>query len=112
MLLYAMVLGNIILKFGESVPSFLKSRLKQFSAKGVINKLMVGMSLWPLKVSLRDMDPNEEGGVPILGVNGVTIIGHGGSTAKGIKNMILRAVEVSQSHVNRQIEAALAEKGF
>jgi len=25
--------GNIVLKFGESVPSFLKSRLKQFSTK-------------------------------------------------------------------------------
>lgn len=104
--------GNIVLKFGESVPSFLKSRLKQFSAKGVINKLAVGMTLWPLKASLRDMDPNEEGGVPVLGVNGVTIIGHGSSTVKGIKNMILRAVEVAQSQVNRQIEEALAKKGI
>jgi glycerol-3-phosphate acyltransferase PlsX len=104
--------GNIVLKFGESVPSFLKSRLKQFSTKGVINKLAVGMALWPLKASLRDMDPNEEGGVPVLGVNGVTIIGHGSSTVKGIKNMILRAAEVAQSQVNRQIEKALAEKGF
>jgi glycerol-3-phosphate acyltransferase PlsX len=66
------------------------------------------MALWPLKASLRDMDPNEEGGVPVLGVNGVTIIGHGSSTAKGIKNMILRAVEVAQSQVNQKIEATLA----
>jgi len=58
------------------------------------------------------MDPNEEGGVPVLGVNGVTFIGHGSSTVKGIKNMILRAAEVAQSQVNRQIEKALAEKGF
>ena len=89
--------GNIVLKFGESVPSFLKSRLKNFSTRGLINKLAVGLwQLWPLKASLQDMDPNEEGGVPVLGVNGVTIIGHGSSTAKGIKNMILRAVEVAQ----------------
>jgi phosphate acyltransferase len=104
--------GNIILKFAESVPSFLKSKLKKFSTRGVINKLSVGMALWPMKASLQDMDPNEEGGVPVLGVNGVTIIGHGNSTAKGIKNMILRAVEVAQSQVNRQIETALAEKGL
>jgi len=104
--------GNVVLKFGESVPSFLKSRLKKFSAKGLINKIAVGMSLWPLKSSLRDLDPNEEGGVPVLGVNGVTIIGHGSSTAKGIKNMILRAVEMAQMQVNKQIEAALAEKGL
>ena len=104
--------GNIVLKFGESVTPFLKSRLKNFSTRGILNKLAVGMTLWPLKASLRDMDPNEEGGVPVLGVNGVTIIGHGNSKPKGIKNMILRAVEVAQSQVNRQIETALAEKGF
>ena len=103
--------GNIILKFGESVPSFLKKRLKKFSSGGVINKLAVGMALWPLKASLRDMDPNEEGGVPVLGVNGVAIIGHGSSTIKGIKNMILRAAEVAQGQVNRQIETALAREG-
>ena len=53
------------------------------------------------------MDPNKEGGVPVLGVNGVTIIGHGSSTATGIKNMILRAAEVARTQVNRDIEAAL-----
>jgi glycerol-3-phosphate acyltransferase PlsX len=104
--------GNIVLKFAESVPVFLKRRLKKFADRGVINKIAVGSTLWPLKASLRDMDPNIEGGVPILGVDGVAIIGHGSSTVKGIKNMILRAVEVAQSQVNRQIESALAEKGF
>jgi glycerol-3-phosphate acyltransferase PlsX len=100
--------GNIILKFGESMPKFLKSRLKQFADRGLINKLVVGFSLWPLKASLKDMDPNAEGGVPVLGVNGVAIIGHGNSTVNGIKNMILRAVEVARSQINRQIELALA----
>jgi len=104
--------GNVVLKFGESVPSFLKRRLKQFASKGIINKLAVGMALWPLKASLRDLDPNEEGGVPVLGVNGVAIIGHGSSTVKGIKNMILRAVEVAQSQVNLKIETALTERGL
>jgi phosphate acyltransferase len=104
--------GNVVLKFGESVPPFLKGRLKQFSEKGIINKIAVAMALWPLKASLRDLDPNVEGGVPVLGVNGVAIIGHGSSTARGIKHMLLRAVEVAQTQVNRKIEAALAEKGL
>ncbi len=103
--------GNIILKFGESVPKFLKSRLKQFAQQGLMNKLAVGFSRWPLKTSLSDMDPNEEGGVPVLGVKGVTIIGHGSSTAKGIKNMILRAREAVSSQVNQHIEMALDSGG-
>jgi glycerol-3-phosphate acyltransferase PlsX len=82
--------------------------LGQFASLSILNKLSVGISLSPLKASLSDMDPNKEGGVPVLGVNGVTIIGHGRSTAAGIKNMILRAAEVAQSKLNRQIEAALS----
>jgi phosphate acyltransferase len=100
--------GNVILKFGESVPSFLKSRLKQFADRGLLNKLAVGLALWPLRASLSDLDPNLEGGVPVLGVKGVAIIGHGSSSVKGIKNMILRAAEVAQNQVNQKIEAALA----
>jgi phosphate acyltransferase len=99
--------GNSILKFGESIPSFLKSKLRQFAEQGFINKIAVGLALWPLKSSLRDMDPNKEGGVPVLGVKGVTIIGHGSSTATGIKNMILRAAEVARTQINHDIEAAL-----
>ena len=100
-------IGNIVLKFGESLPPFLKTRLNQFADRGLLNKLAVGLALWPLRASLRDLDPNEEGGVPVLGVNGVSIIGHGSSTAKGIKNMILRAVEVTHSQLNHHIEVAL-----
>ncbi len=100
--------GNILLKFGESVPRFLKNRLKQFADINLINKLAVGMSVRPLRTSLKDMDPNAEGGVPVLGVNGVTIIGHGNSSESGIKNMILRAAEVAKNQINHQIETALA----
>jgi len=99
--------GNSILKFGESIPGYLKSKLKQFAERGFINKVAVGLALWPLKASLSDMDPNKEGGVPILGVKGVTIIGHGSSTATGIKNMILRAAEVAHTQINKDIETAL-----
>jgi glycerol-3-phosphate acyltransferase PlsX len=101
--------GNIILKFGESIPKFLKTRLKQFADRGLVSKLAAGLSQWPLRASLKDLDPNAEGGVPVLGVNGVAIIGHGNSTEAGIKNMILRAVEVAKSQINQQIELALAD---
>jgi glycerol-3-phosphate acyltransferase PlsX len=69
----------------------------------------VMLSRWPIKASLHDLDPNKEGGVPILGVNGVSIIGHGNSTVNGIANMILRAAEVARSQVNHHIEKAMAE---
>ncbi len=100
--------GNIVLKFGESVPGFLKSRLRSVAAASLVNKMRVGVAKSALKAALNDLDPNEEGGVPVLGVNGVSIIGHGSSSPKGIKNMILRAVDVINIKLNVHIEEALA----
>jgi len=100
--------GNIVLKFGESVPSFLKSRLKRYADQSFLKTLRIGLVRSPLKMSLKDMDYEEIGGVPVLGVNGVSIIGHGRSTPKAIKNMIVRAVEVARSQINKHIEATLA----
>jgi glycerol-3-phosphate acyltransferase PlsX len=100
--------GNIILKFGESVPSFLKSRLRDFAQQGVLNKLRIGLVRTPLRRSLKDMDYEEVGGVPVLGVNGVSIVGHGSSTPKAIKNMLLKAYEVAISQLSDSIEQAIA----
>lgn len=100
--------GNIVLKFGESVPHFLKSRLMNVAKQSIVKKILVGLAKSTLRAALRDMDPNEHGGVPVLGVNGVSIIGHGSSSAVGIKNMILRAVDVSRIQLNKYIEEALS----
>jgi len=43
----------------------------------------------------------------LLGVKGITIIGHGGSTPKAIKNMILKADEMIQQRMNERIESAM-----
>jgi glycerol-3-phosphate acyltransferase PlsX len=99
--------GNVVLKFGESVPAFLKSQLRAYAARGFFQKLTVGWMRGPLRASLKGMDYEEHGGVPVLGVNGVSIIGHGGSSPKAIKNMILKAAEVAGSRLNKHIEDAL-----
>ncbi|HTP13491.1 MAG TPA: phosphate acyltransferase PlsX [Bacteroidota bacterium] len=100
--------GNIVLKFGESVPGFLKSRLVRYANEGLLKKLLVGLAKGSLKSALRELDPNLEGGVPVLGTNGVSIIGHGSSTVVGIKNMILKAAEVARFELHKHIERAIA----
>ncbi|MGH2567376.1 MAG: phosphate acyltransferase PlsX, partial [Bacteroidota bacterium] len=100
--------GNIVLKFGESVPAFLKSRLLRLARQSTLRKILVGLAGSTLKAALIDMDPNEHGGVPVLGVNGVSIIGHGSSSPKGVKNMIFKASEVAATQLNKYIEEALA----
>lgn len=101
--------GNIILKFGESVPKLLKHLLTKTAEVNFIDKLKVGLSKDTLKKSLKSLDYQEHGGVPLLGVNGISIIGHGSSTSKAIKNMVLKAREMHNKNLIRKIENSINE---
>jgi len=100
--------GNVILKFAESVLDVIKGKFKSYAAKGFFNKLWVGLMYGTLKnVVLKDFDYQEYGGVPLLGVNGVTIIGHGKSSPIAIKNMIFKAEEMVSKKVNEKIRTEI-----
>jgi glycerol-3-phosphate acyltransferase PlsX len=100
--------GNIILKFGESVPAFFKARFTAFAGRSIANRLIALVARNGLRGVMKELDYQEHGGIPLLGVNGVSIIGHGGSTARAIMNMIFRAEEIIARHVTTDIERALA----
>lgn len=100
--------GNIVLKFAESVLGFLKEKLRRYAEGSFLRKAAMAVVAPVLRNALKDMDYQEYGGVPLLGINGVVIIGHGSSSPKAIANMIRRAVEVVQRDVNGHIRAAVA----
>ncbi len=91
--------GNIILKFGESFLSLLKYKLKSHAEKKLTNKIKVGLFKNTLKEALSDLDYQKHGGVPLLGINGISIIGHGSSTPLAIKNMVLKAKEMHEKNL-------------
>jgi len=95
--------GNIILKFAESFPGLLKSKFLQFASRSAVHKLWVGLIAGTFKRMIRDWDYQTYGGVPLLGVQGVSIIGHGSSTPKAFTNMMFRAKEMVDRRVNDTI---------
>jgi glycerol-3-phosphate acyltransferase PlsX len=101
--------GNIILKFGESVPKLLKHLLTKTAESSFIDKILIGLSKNVLKKSLKSLDYQEYGGVPLLGVNGISIIGHGSSSIRAIKNMVLRANEMHQRNLLGKMINAISE---
>jgi phosphate acyltransferase len=103
--------GNVILKFAESVIGLLKNKFKSYADRGVRQKVWMGMMRGTLRSILNEFDYQEYGGVPLLGVKGITIIGHGGSTPKAIKNMILKADEMIRKNINERIESAMKSIG-
>lgn len=97
--------GNVVLKFTESITSYINSLIKEgisesFSAK--VGALMMKPAFRKMKKTL---DYEEYGGMPLLGVNGVTIIGHGGSSAKAIKNAIFAAERFINSGINDRLRS-------
>jgi glycerol-3-phosphate acyltransferase PlsX len=99
--------GNVILKFAESFLTVLKSKIKDFSERGIFNKLKVALMVPTLKLIVKDFDYQTYGGVPLLGVNGNIIIGHGKSSPIAIENMINRAIEMTQKDLTNKLFEAL-----
>jgi len=101
--------GNIIIKFGESVLDFLKFKFKEFAGKSITNKLKMAIVRNSMREILKDFDYQEYGGVPLLGVNGISIIGHGSSSPKAVKNMVFRAYEMYEKRLVSKIENSIKQ---
>ena len=98
--------GNVALKVTESVAETMQVFLKKHllgSTMGKIGALFLRPSLMRFK---KELDYSEYGGAPLLGVNGVVIIGHGRSNAKAIKNAVRVAKEeVESKFIEKILEA-------
>lgn len=102
-------IGNIILKFAESVKSFLETRVRKqissnyFSRAGAI---LMGPFLRRIKKSF---DYAEYGGAPLLGINGNCVIGHGKSSAVAVSNAIKVTNDMiktdATNHIQRRISS-------
>jgi glycerol-3-phosphate acyltransferase PlsX len=77
------VVGNVMLKLAEGLSSGIKSLYSKY-------------------------DYHEYGGAPLLGVNGVSLISHGSSKDRTIKNAVLRGKAFAEARINEKIVARLA----
>lgn len=92
--------GNIMLKFYESLALFLAGELGSRLGQ-------VGLDR-ELEDAFRVFDYAEYGGAPLLGVNGVSVICHGGSSAKAISAAIGVAARSVRSGLVTHIARDLA----
>jgi glycerol-3-phosphate acyltransferase PlsX len=99
--------GNIILKFSESIYSFLAHMVRTEIDKGFIAKAGALLMKGAFGNVRSQLDYAEYGGAPLLGVKGVTIISHGKSSSRAIKNAILAAGKSIETEINRHIEERL-----
>jgi len=101
-------IGNIALKISEGVAQHIVTLLKDALQSTLSSQVGYVLSRKAYKSFRKKIDYSEYGGAPLLGVRGVTVIGHGSSNAHAIKNAIRVATELVRGGVNERIEQELS----
>ncbi|MFQ5520533.1 MAG: phosphate acyltransferase PlsX [Candidatus Methylomirabilia bacterium] len=99
--------GNVALKISESMAEMLGAMIQQELRRDTLSKLGALLSTPAFDRVRKRVDYTELGGAPLLGINGASIVCHGASPAKAIKNAIRVAAEWVQRDVNERIKVAL-----
>lgn len=100
--------GNIVLKTSESLAKAMFRMIKRELMSTVIRKAGALLCKPAFKAVHAVTNADEYGGMPLLGVNGVCIIAHGGSSPIAVKNAIRMAVRSIQHQVNPHIVEEVA----
>lgn len=102
-------LGNVSLKISEGLAEAMKKMLMREIMASKLGKLSILFLTGPLMRLKRRTDYAEFGGAPLLGVNGISMICHGRSSAKAIKNAIIRAEALARGRLIELIQRDIAE---
>jgi len=103
--------GNVVLKLAEGVGEAMVKILKASIEKSPVSKVGAALMRPALKSLAEKMDYSEYGGALLLGVGGITVIAHGRSRAKAIKNAIGTAKAAVEGNVIEAVATRLARGG-
>lgn len=98
--------GNVALKLSEGLAEAITRMLFNEIVKSATGKIGLFLARHGLENLREKFDYAEYGGAPVLGINGVSIVCHGGSSSKAIKNAIIMAEE----HAKKDIQTLLAKE--
>jgi glycerol-3-phosphate acyltransferase PlsX len=95
--------GNVVLKTCEAIAHAIFTWLRHELKRSPVRMAGAMMAKGAFKAIRKKIDPEEYGGSPLLGVNGICIIAHGNSTPFAIKNALRVAAESIEHQVNPHI---------
>lgn len=101
--------GNVALKVSESAGWYVSQMLKEELRSSLLSKLGAILMLPALKRIKKRADHSEYGGAPLLGVNGVCIIGHGSANSTAVKYSLKMAHDLAEKRMNDIIEENILE---
>jgi glycerol-3-phosphate acyltransferase PlsX len=105
--------GNVLLKGLEGLAEAVFRMVREEVVRGAWYEKLGAYLMQPaLRRFRRRTDYAETGGAPLVGVEGVSLICHGGSDAKAIKNAVLVAREFAQVELRQELTKAVAAHAF
>jgi len=96
--------GNIALKVSEGVVETVLSMARTEVMRNFFSKLGFFLMKRNLKKLYKRIHYSEYGGAPLLGLNGVCVVGHGRSNPTAVKNAIRLAKDFVDSHAVEKIQ--------
>lgn len=102
--------GNIVLKTFEATTQYIANLIREELTADVLSMLGGALTRSAFQRLRRRVDTSAVGGAPLLGVNGVVIIGHGQNSPSGIMNAIGQARRAVEQDVIGAIRCAVAEE--
>ncbi len=102
--------GNVVLKTAESVAGLLAHKVREELNRDMLARLGALFLMPALRRLKAEIDWEEYGAAPLLGVNGVCFIGHGASRSKAFHSAIRTLTRFVEHRVNEHIrEEILAD---
>jgi glycerol-3-phosphate acyltransferase PlsX len=98
--------GNVLLKFGESMTGVLSEMTQQEMDRQNLDSDEQDLVTGVLGEVSKHFDPESQGGAPLLGVNGNVLIGHGRSSPDVLEQMIHAAAGIASVNVVDAVQAA------
>jgi glycerol-3-phosphate acyltransferase PlsX len=99
--------GNVAIKTAESLAHAINVLLKRSLTVSPLTRLGAWLARDAFRNLRKEVDYAEHGGAPLLGVDGISIIAHGASSAKAIKNALRVAYESVRRELNKNMIEAI-----
>jgi glycerol-3-phosphate acyltransferase PlsX len=100
--------GNVALKISEGLVEVMEDLLGEELSSTITMRVGSMLTRRALRRFRRRVDYSEYGGAPLLGVAGITIVGHGRSSAKAVRNAVALAYRFASSHSTERLEREIA----
>lgn len=101
--------GNVVIKLAEGVSRFLMETLKKEITASTVSKVGALLARPALDAVRKRLDYREYGAAPLLGVDGVVLVGHGRSDALAIKTAVRMTAQTVENGVLEAIKQGVAK---